>query len=39
MKGEAVAMGMTNKQFQAFIRLTLVQIDRALDISPDNKSS
>jgi hypothetical protein len=38
MKGEAVAMGMTNKQFQAFIRLTLVQIDKALDISPDNKS-
>lgn len=32
-------MGMTNKQFQAFIRLTLVQIDKALDISPDNKSS
>ena len=39
MKGEAVAMGMTNKQFQGFIRLTLVQIDKALDISPDNKSS
>lgn len=30
-------MGMTNKQFQGFIRLTLIQIDKALDISPDNK--
>ena len=30
-------MGMTNKQFQAFVRLTLVQIDKALEISPDNK--
>lgn len=30
-------MGMTNKQFQGFIRLTLVQINKALEISPDNK--
>lgn len=30
-------MGMTNKQFQGFIRLTLIQIDKALEISPDNK--
>ena len=30
-------MGMTNKQFQGFIRLTLAQIERALKESPDNK--
>ncbi|MCX4339551.1 MAG: hypothetical protein OSJ72_07885 [Lachnospiraceae bacterium] len=30
-------MEMTNRQFQGFIRLTLMQIDRALEISPDNK--
>lgn len=30
-------MGMTNKQFQGFIRLALVQIERALKETPDNK--
>ncbi len=30
-------MGMTNKQFQGFIRLALAQIERALDETPDNK--
>ena len=30
-------MGMTNKQFQGFIRLALAQIDRALEESPENK--
>lgn len=29
-------MGMTNKQFQGFIRLAIVQIQRALEKSPDN---
>ncbi len=30
-------MGMTNKQFQGFIRLALAQIERALSVTPDNK--
>ncbi len=30
-------MGMTAKQFQGFVRLTLIQIKRALKESPDNK--
>ncbi|MEY8431292.1 hypothetical protein AALC75_12315 [Lachnospiraceae bacterium 48-42] len=30
-------MGMTNKQFQGFIRLALELIDRALDKTPDNE--
>lgn len=30
-------MEMINKQFRGFVRLTLVQIDKALEISPDNK--
>ena len=30
-------MGVTNKQFQGFVRLTLAQIERALKESPDNK--
>ena len=30
-------MGMTNKQFQGFVRLTLAQIERALKESPDIK--
>lgn len=30
-------MGMTNKQFQGFIRLALAQIERALEETPDNK--
>ena len=30
-------MGMTNNQFQGFVRLTLAQIERALNVSPDNK--
>lgn len=29
-------MGMTNKQFQGFIRLALAQIERALKETPDN---
>lgn len=31
-----VDMGMTNKQFQGFIRLSLELIDQALNKSPDN---
>lgn len=31
-------MGMTNKQFQGFIRLALGWLDRALQESPDNES-
>lgn len=30
-------MGVTNKQFQGFVRLTLAQIERALKEAPDNK--
>ena len=30
-------MGMTNKQFQGFIRLTIDKIKRALKESPDNQ--
>ena len=30
-------MGMTNKQFQGFIRLALELINRALTKSPDNE--
>ena len=30
-------MGMTNKQFQGFVRLTLAQIERALKETLDNK--
>lgn len=30
-------MGMTNKQFQGFVRLTLAQVERALQETPDNK--
>ena len=30
-------MGMTNKQFQGFIRLALELIDKALSKSPDNE--
>ncbi len=30
-------MGMTNKQFQGFIRLFLSCVDNALKISPDNE--
>ncbi len=30
-------MGMTNKQFQGFVCLTLAQIERALETTPDNK--
>ncbi len=30
-------MGLTNSQFQGFVRLTLAQIERALNESPDNK--
>ena len=30
-------MGMTNNQFQGFVMLTLAQIERALNESPDNK--
>lgn len=31
-------MGMTNKQFQGFIRLALGWIENALEESPENKS-
>ena len=31
-------MGMTNKQFQGFIKLSLGWLDRALQESPDNES-
>lgn len=31
-------IGMTNKQFQGFIRLTLGWIEKALEESPNNKS-
>ncbi|MBO4395956.1 MAG: hypothetical protein J5819_06385 [Eubacterium sp.] len=30
-------MGMTNKQFQGFIRLMIDKINRALEETPDNK--
>ena len=30
-------MGLTTRQFQGFVRLTLAQIERALNESPDNK--
>jgi hypothetical protein len=30
-------MGMTNKQFQGFIRLALGWLDKALETSPDNQ--
>jgi hypothetical protein len=30
-------MGMTNKQFQGFIRLALNLIEKALEKSPDNE--
>lgn len=30
-------MGLTNKQFQGFVRLTLAQIEEALKGSPDSK--
>ncbi|MBO6112995.1 MAG: hypothetical protein J6P45_08115 [Lachnospiraceae bacterium] len=30
-------MGMTNKQFQGFVRLTISQLERALEKSPDNE--
>lgn len=30
-------MGMTNKQFQGFIRLALELIDKAVSKSPDNE--
>ena len=30
-------MGMTNKQFQGFVRLTITQLERALKESPDNE--
>ncbi len=30
-------MGITNKQFQGFVWLTLAQIERALKETPDNK--
>lgn len=31
-------MGMTNKQFQGFIRLALGWIDKVLEETPENKS-
>ena len=29
-------MGMTNKQFQGFVRLILRAVERALELNPDN---
>lgn len=37
-EGTVENMGMTNKQFQGFIRLALGWLEKALDESPDNKS-
>lgn len=37
VKGMVEEMGMTNKQFQGFIRLILGCLDKALKISPDNE--
>ena len=34
---QVIVMGMTNKQFQGFIRLALAQIERALQETPENK--
>ncbi len=31
-------MGMTNKQFQGFIRLMLALIEKALEDNPDNET-
>jgi hypothetical protein len=36
--GGGSIMGMTNKQFQGFIRLALGWLDKALEESPDNKN-
>ena len=30
-------MGMTNKQFQGFVRLSIAQMKSALDKTPDNE--
>lgn len=30
-------MGMTNRQFQGFVRLTIAQLEEALKETPDNK--
>lgn len=30
-------MGMTNKQFQGFVRLTIAQLQLALEENPENK--
>lgn len=30
-------MGMTNKQFQGFVRLTIEQLKQSLEESPDNE--
>lgn len=30
-------MGMTNKQFQGFVRLTLAALEKALEESPENE--
>lgn len=30
-------MGMTNKQFQGFVRLTLASLNKAQEESPDNQ--
>ncbi len=32
-----IETGMTNKQFQGFVRLTLSAINKALEASPDNQ--
>ena len=30
-------MGMTNKQFQGFVRLTILALNKALEESPENQ--
>lgn len=36
-KQEVILMGMTNRQFQGFIRLTIAQLEEALNASPENE--
>lgn len=36
-ESKVFVMGLTNKQFQGFVRLTLAQIERAFKETPDNK--
>lgn len=36
-ESKVFVMGLTNKQFPGFVRLTLAQIERAFKETPDNK--